>query len=60
MSAYAKQVLGRSDEYIRELFYGSSPLISIARRLNGLKYAIESVPEFERLKGNYIIEKLRP
>lgn len=60
MSAYAKQVLGRSDEYVRELFYGSSPLISIARRLNGLKYAIESVPEFERLKGNYIIEKLRP
>lgn len=60
MSAYAKQVLGRSDEYIRELFYGSSPLISIARRLNGLKYAVESVPEFERLKGNYIIEKLRP
>lgn len=60
MSAYAKQVLGRSDEYIRELFYGSSPLISIARRLNGLKYAIESVSEFERLKGNYIIEKLRP
>ena len=60
MYAYAKQVLGRSDEYIRELFYGSSPLISIARRLNGLKYAIESVPEFERLKGNYIIEKLRP
>lgn len=60
MSAYAKQVLGRSDEYIRELFYGSSPLISIAKRLNGLKYAIESVPEFERLKGNYIIEKLRP
>lgn len=60
MSAYAKQVLGRSDEYIREMFYGSSPLISIARRLNGLKYAIESVPEFERLKGNYIIEKLRP
>ena len=60
MYAYAKQVLGRSDEYIRELFYGSSPLISVARRLNGLKYAIESVPEFERLKGNYIIEKLRP
>ena len=60
MYAYAKQVLGRSDDYIRELFYGSSPLISIARRLNGLKYAIESVPEFERLKGNYIIEKLRP
>lgn len=60
MAAYAKQVLGRSDEYIRELFYGSSPLISIARRLNGLKYAIESVPEFERLKGNYVIEKLRP
>lgn len=60
MSAYAKQVLGRSDEYIRELFYGSSPLISIARRLNGLKYAVESIPEFERLKGNYIIEKLRP
>ena len=60
MSAYAKQVLGRSDEYIRELFYGTSPLISIARRLNGLKYAVESVPEFERLKGNYIIEKLRP
>ena len=60
MYAYAKQVLGRSDEYIRELFYGSSPLISIARRLNGLKYAVESVPEFERLKGNYIIDKLRP
>lgn len=60
MYVYAKQVLGRSDEYIRELFYGSSPLISVARRLNGLKYAIESVPEFERLKGNYIIEKLRP
>lgn len=60
MYAYAKQVLGRSDEYIRELFYGSSPLISVARRLNGLKYAIESVPEFERLKGNYIIDKLRP
>ena len=60
MYAYAKQILGRSDEYIRELFYGSSPLISIARRLNGLKYAVESVPEFERLKGNYIIDKLRP
>lgn len=60
MAAYAKQVLGRSDEYIRELFYGNNPLISIARRLNGLKYAIESIPEFERLKGNYVIEKLRP
>lgn len=61
MVDYAKQVLGRSEQYISKLFLGDkNGNRSLARRLNGLKYSVETMPEYERLKGNYLIEKIRP
>lgn len=59
---YATQVLGMTDNDIRVLFFGKDQngSRSMASRLNGLKAAVKTHPEYQRLADNYLIEKLLP
>jgi len=62
MHEYATQVLGMTDKDIRMLFFGKDQdgSRSMASRLNGLKAAVKTYPEYQRLANNYLIEKLLP
>ena len=61
MSAYAKEVMGKNNNDIRMLFFGDKyGNYSIAKRLNALKFYVMTDSRFARLRGNALLDKLRP
>lgn len=61
MVRYAQDVLGRTNNDIRTIFFGDKHgNYSIAKRLNALKFYVMTDPRYSRLKGNSLLEKLRP
>lgn len=61
MVRYAQDVLGKSIDDIRTMFFGDKyGAYSIAKRLNALKFYVMTDQRYSRLKGNALLDKLRP
>lgn len=52
---YIKGPMGKGDDYIHNLFFGS---YSIPARLNMLNYHIQNNPDYQYLKNNFLLQQL--